>query len=133
MVLLSREYRQVITDLTEVQDIARQESDRELASLAREEISDLQDRKGHLEHQLRIELIPKDPNDEKNVIVEVRAGTGGEEAGLFAAEMYRMYIRYAQRVGWDVDVINSNENGLCLLYTSPSPRDATLSRMPSSA
>ena len=112
VVLLSREYRQVIMDLTEVQDIAREESDRELASLAREEISDLPDRKGHLAHQLRIELIPKDPNDEKNVIVEVRAGTGGEEAGLFAAEMYRMYIRYAQRVGWDVDVINSNENGL---------------------
>ena len=112
VVLLSREYRHVITDLTEVQDIAREESDRELASLAREEISDLQDRKGHLEHQLRVELIPKDPNDEKNVIVEVRAGTGGEEAGLFAAEMYRMYIRYAQRAGWDVDVINSNENGL---------------------
>jgi len=111
VVMLSRKYRKVIDDVAEAQAISREESG-ELAALAREEVGELEVAKDDLEEQLRVELIPKDPNDDKNVIVEVRAGTGGEEAGLFAAEMYRMYMRYAQRHGWGIDIINSNESGL---------------------
>lgn len=112
VVNLSREYRKVLSDLEEAQTLIREESDRELAALAREEIEELGTQKQEIEEDLRVALIPKDPNDDKNVIVELRAGTGGEEAGLFAAEMYRMYNRYAQRHNWRVDIINSNETGL---------------------
>jgi peptide chain release factor 1 len=112
VVTLSREYRKVIGDIAEARLLAREETDREMAALARDEMEELDQQKSEIEENLRIALIPKDPNDEKNVIMEVRAGTGGEEAGLFAAEMYRMYSRYAQRRNWKVDIINSNESGL---------------------
>ncbi len=112
VVNLSREYRKVIGDWDEARLLAREETDREMAALAREEMEELERQKSEIEEDLRIALIPKDPNDDKNVIVEVRAGTGGNEAGLFAAEMYRMYNRYAQRHHWKVDIISSNESGL---------------------
>ena len=92
--------------------MARDESDRDLAALAREEMTRLRDQRDGIEQELRVALLPKDPNDEKNVIMEVRAGTGGEEAGLFAGDLFRMYSRYAQQKGWEIDVINSNETGL---------------------
>ena len=109
---LSREYRRVSEELEETLSISRDESDREMASLAREELGELEQKKGDIERGLRVALIPKDPNDAKNVIMEVRAGAGGEEAGLFAGDLYRMYLRYAQRKGWRVDVVNSNETGI---------------------
>ena len=112
LALLSREYRSVLRDLEEAQSISRDESDREVADLAREEIARLEIRKSEIEHELRLALLPKDPNDEKGVIMEIRAGTGGEEAGLFAANLFRMYSRYAQRRGWKADVVNSNQTGL---------------------
>lgn len=112
VVTLSRGYRKVIGAIEEARLLAREETDREMAALARDEMGELEQKKTEIEESLRIALIPKDPNDEKNVIMEVRAGTGGEEAGLFAAEMYRMYSRYAQRRNWKVDIINSNESGL---------------------
>ena len=112
VVSLSRQYRAASGAAEELRVISRDESDRELAIMAREELVELEQQKEKLESQLRVALLPRDPNDEKNVIVEIRAGTGGEEAGLFAADIYRMYARYAQRNGWKLDVINSNETGL---------------------
>ncbi len=112
LVSLSREYRSVMTQLGEVEQILRDESDQEMAELAREEISGLVERREDLESRLRLALVPRDPNDEKNVIMEVRAGVGGDEAGLFAAEIYRMYLRYVQRMGWETEVIDANQTGL---------------------
>ena len=109
---LSRAYRKVIQDIAAAREMSRDESDREMVALAREELVGLEAQREEIERDLRLALIPKDPNDEKNVIMEVRAGTGGEEAGLFAAELFRMYSRYAQRMGWGVEVINSNQTGL---------------------
>ena len=109
---LSRRYRKATQDAEEAREISRDESDREMAALAKEEFAELEAQKQALEEELRVALLPRDPNDDKNVIVEVRAGTGGEEAGLFAADMYRMYSRYAQLRGWKIEIINSNENGL---------------------
>ena len=109
---LASQYREVTEAIDETMALARDESDRDLAALAREEVAELRERRAALEEDLRVALLPHDPNDEKNVIVEVRAGTGGDEAGLFAADLYRMYNRYAQRRGWGFDVINSNESGL---------------------
>lgn len=112
LVALAREYRKITTDLEDVRAMLRDESDSDLADLAKEELASLEDRMVQLEEQLKLELLPKDPNDRKNVIMEVRAGTGGEEAGLFAADLYRMYTRYAQRMGWKTEVIDTNETGL---------------------
>ncbi len=109
---LARDYRQVLSDTGEARTLSRDDSDKEMADLAREELQRLDIEKVRIEQELRIALLPKDPNDDKNVIMEIRAGTGGEEAGLFAAELYRMYTRYAQRNGWKIDVININETGL---------------------
>ena len=109
---LAAEYRQTVEAIEQTAALAHDESDRDMAALAREELAELGDRKSRIEDDLRVALLPKDPNDDKNVIVEVRAGTGGDEAGLFAADLYRMYNRYAQRRGWGIDVINSNETGL---------------------
>ena len=109
---LSRRYRKTTEHAEDAREISRDESDREMAALAREELVELEAQKQALEDELRVALLPRDPNDDKNVIVEIRAGTGGEEAGLFAADMYRMYSRYAQIRNWKLEVINSNENGL---------------------
>ena len=108
---LSAQYRQVTEDLEDARRLSRDESDREMAALAREEMAALQEQKEGIETGLRMALLPKDPNDDRNVVMEVRAGTGGEEAGLFAADLYRMYLRYAQRHGWKTEVVNSNETG----------------------
>ena len=112
LVGLAERHRQVTKDIEDARNLTRDESDREMATLAREELAELEEEKQRIEGELRVALLPKDPNDEKNVIMEVRAGTGGEEAGLFAADLYRMYIRHAQRQGWQIEVVNSNETGL---------------------
>ncbi len=109
---LAARYREVTAAIDETMALARDEADRDMAALAREEVAELRETRVAIEDELRVALLPNDPNDEKNVIVEVRAGTGGDEAGLFAADLYRMYNRYAQRRGWGIDVINSNESGL---------------------
>ncbi len=112
LVQLSIEYKDVSRQLDDVRGLIRSESDQEITALAREEQQELDDKLAKLEEDLRKELIPKDPNDDKNVIMEIRAGTGGDEAGLFAADLYRMYMRYAQRNNWKIDVIESNQTGL---------------------
>ena len=101
-----------MSELGDVSSILRQESDQELIEMAKEERTQLEKRKQQLEDELRIALLPKDPNDGKNVIMEVRAGAGGDEAGLFAADLFRLYSRYSQRNGWKLEVIDANETGL---------------------
>lgn len=112
LVQLSIEYKDVSRQLEDVRGLIRSESDQQITALAKEEQQDLDDRLAKLDDDLRQELIPKDPNDDKNVIMEIRAGTGGDEAGLFAADLYRMYTRYAQRNNWKIDVIDANQTGL---------------------
>ena len=112
VVELAREYREVIKEISELRDMVRSESDPELLSLAKDEQATLEGKKENAEERLRRALVPKDPNDDKNVIIEIRAGTGGEEAGLFAQNLYRMYSRLAQRLNWNLEVINSNSTGI---------------------
>ena len=89
-----------------------EESDEEMRELAKEELSDAKKRIEELEHQIKILLLPKDPNDDKNVMVEIRAGAGGDEAALFASELYRMYVHYAESQHWKVELINVSESGI---------------------
>lgn len=89
-----------------------EESDEEMRELAKEELNESKERITELEHELKILLLPKDPNDDKNVIVEIRAGAGGDEAALFAAEIYRMLVHYAESKHWKVELISVNENGI---------------------
>jgi peptide chain release factor 1 len=86
--------------------------DAEMAALAKEEIPALEDQAEKLEQQLRLLLVPRDPNDDRNVVLEIRAGTGGDEAALFSGDLFRMYSRYAERQGWKVDVMSMSENGI---------------------
>jgi peptide chain release factor 1 len=109
---LAAEYRKVAKELEEARAILRDGADPELTAMAKEEARRLDERRAGLEEELKRALVPRDPNDSKNVIVEVRAGTGGEEAGLFASELFRMYIRYAQRHGWKTEVVSTNESGI---------------------
>jgi peptide chain release factor 1 len=89
-----------------------EESDEDLREMAKEELNDAKKRVEELEQQLKILLLPKDPNDDKNIILEIRAGAGGDEAALFAAELYRMYVNYAEANRWKVEIINLSENGI---------------------
>lgn len=89
-----------------------EETDEEMRELAKEELNDAKARVEELEHKLKVLLLPKDPNDEKNVMVEIRAGAGGEEAALFAAEVYRMYVHYAEGRRWKTEIISLNESGI---------------------
>ncbi len=109
---LSQEYLKVVQEMEGLNSMLRDESDQELSAMARDEHIQLSNRQISIEEELRLALLPKDPNDEKNVIIEVRAGTGGDEAGLFAADLFRLYSRYAQRQGWKLEVIDAHETGL---------------------
>jgi peptide chain release factor 1 len=112
MVEKSKEYRRDIARLEEAHAIAESANDPEMQLLAESEIADLEPRTQVLEKELKLMLVPKDPRDEKNVFVEIRAGTGGEEAAIFAADLYRMYNRYAERQGWKVELMDSNAIGI---------------------
>ena len=83
-----------------------------MRELAQEELQTLEARRDALDAEIKILLLPKDPNDEKNVILEIRAGTGGDEAALFAGELFRMYTRYAEAQGWRIEVMSSSETGV---------------------
>ncbi len=107
-----REYRRVRQELDGAREVAAETGDPELREMAEAEAAELDARVRELERRLRLLLLPEDPNDQRNVILEVRAGTGGEEAALFAAELLRMYARYAERNGWKVSVTELNETGL---------------------
>ncbi|MCT4566244.1 MAG: peptide chain release factor 1 [Maledivibacter sp.] len=107
-----REYKEVKSGIEEAKGILKESKDEELREMAKMELEELEDRVEPLEGELKILLIPKDPNDEKNVIVEIRAGAGGDEAGLFAGELLRLYSRYAEKNRWKTEMMSSNETGV---------------------
>lgn len=107
-----KEYRTAKQDVEDSLALLDEENDEEMREMAKEELADAKKRIEELEKELKILLLPKDPNDDKNVIVEIRAGAGGDEAALFASELYRMYVRYAERQHWKIEMINVSENGI---------------------
>ncbi|MDO4787801.1 MAG: peptide chain release factor 1 [Johnsonella sp.] len=106
------EYKKTKQGQEDALAILEAESDEELRELAKEELSSSKKREEELAQELKILLLPKDPNDDKNIMLEIRAGAGGDEAALFAAELYRMYVHYAESLNWKVEMISLNENGI---------------------
>jgi peptide chain release factor 1 len=106
-----QEYRKVLADIEETEELLKG-GDGDLRELAQEEINRLKEKKPKIEEELKAMLLPRDPRDEKNVILEIRAGTGGEEAALFAANLFKMYIKYAEQKKWKVEMIDLNSTGL---------------------
>lgn len=105
-----REYFSVLDGIADAKEILKTESDPEMKDMAKDELDELEARVDGLEDELKVMMLPADPNDEKNVIVEIRAGAGGDEAGLFAGDLYRMYTRYAETQKWKVEEIDASEN-----------------------
>ena len=112
MVEKYREYKALTQGIAESQAMLADEKDPEMRAYAQEELTKLEARVGQIEDELKVLLLPKDPNDEKDVILEIRAGTGGDEATLFAAEIFRMYTRYAETQGWKVEVLSTSESSV---------------------
>lgn len=112
IVMKYREYRKVNETIAESKQILEEESDEDLRELAKMELSEAESQIVEIEDELKLLLVPKDPNDEKNVIVEIRGGAGGDEAALFAGDLFRMYSRYAERKGWKTSLMSSNETGV---------------------
>ena len=106
-----QDYKKVLSEIADAEDMIKS-GDGELRDLAREELEELKKRKTALEDELKFMLLPKDPRDDRNVILEIRGGTGGEEAALFAASLFRMYSKYAEARRWKIEVIDSNPTGL---------------------
>lgn len=106
------EYKRLLSDLDGARAIVKDEADAELRDMAKEELKELEAAKDALEERINLLLIPRDPLDDKNTIVEIRAGTGGEEAALFAADLYRMYSRYADALRWKIEVMSASESGM---------------------
>jgi peptide chain release factor 1 len=107
-----REYKDLTRGIAESKALLAEETDAEMRAYAEEELTKLQARVGGVEEDLKVLLLPKDPNDEKNVILEIRAGTGGDEATLFVAEVFRMYTRYAESQKWKIEVLSTSESGV---------------------
>jgi len=107
-----RQFKSVSKELADTRSMLDDELDGELRVLVKQEIKQLEAREDELRQKLRLQLLPRDPNDDRNVIMEIRAGTGGEEAALFAADLYRMYARYAEAQGWQVELLSSNATGI---------------------
>ena len=106
-----REYKNVVRDLTGAEELAAS-ADADMRELAKEELKSLTVKRDVLLGELKILLVPKDPNDEKNVVLEIRAGTGGDEAALFAGELFRMYSKFAERQGWRLEVMSTSDTGV---------------------
>ncbi|MBI2852940.1 MAG: peptide chain release factor 1 [Chloroflexi bacterium] len=111
VVTMYRRHEALFRTLEETRAMLKEGLDEEMRALVKQEIESLESQLEELEQELKLSLLPKDENDERNIIVEVRSGTGGEEAALFAADLFRMYSRYAQSKGWDVDIMNTSESG----------------------
>ena len=107
-----REYRDTLRHLDGARLMVANETDADMAAMAQEEVASLEEQIGQMETHLKMLLVPKDPRDDRNVIVEIRAGTGGDEAGIFAADLYRMYTRYAENHNWKAEVLSSSETGV---------------------
>ncbi|HEY94192.1 MAG TPA: peptide chain release factor 1 [Dehalococcoidia bacterium] len=112
VVNMYREYEATSKSLEETESMLDDNLDDDMRDLVKQEIEDLHEKLSEIEEDLKVALIPKDENDEKDIIMEIRAGAGGDEAGLFAADLFRMYSRYAQEQGWNVEIINANESGI---------------------
>jgi peptide chain release factor 1 len=106
-----REYKTIVNDITGAEELAAA-GDTEMRELAKEELRSLNARRDALVGELKLLLVPKDPNDEKNVVLEIRAGTGGDEAALFAGELFRMYSKFAERHGWRIEVMSTSDTGV---------------------
>ena len=105
-------YEKLINDIKGNKEIIESKADKELVELAETELLELEEKKERMEEEIKLLLLPKDPNDTKNVIMEIRAGTGGDEAALFASDLFRMYSRYAEIKGWKIELIDINDTGL---------------------
>jgi peptide chain release factor 1 len=103
-----RKYQKVLREIEEARELIKNEKDREMRELAEGELKNLELKREDLEGQLKILMLPKDPNDEKNIFLEIRAGTGGDEASLFAADLFRMYTKYAERKNWKVEIMSQS-------------------------
>ena len=109
---LYRKMKKLDEEIKESQHLLTSEEDEEMKRLAKEELNRLTEDRGRMEEDLRMALLPKDPNDEKNILLEIRAGTGGDEAGLFAGDLFRMYSKYAEKQGWRMEVLNRHYTGV---------------------
>ncbi len=109
---LSSKYRKVLKSIEEDEKLSKESEDKDLADLAKSELEDIYSQKKDYEDKLKILLLPKDPKDSRNTIVEIRAGTGGEEAALFVADLYKMYLKHAEKQRWKVEMMNSNPTGI---------------------
>jgi peptide chain release factor 1 len=112
IMMIINDYERTITQINGNRELIETEEDEEIIELAEAELEDMQNKKDSLERELKLMLLPKDDNEGKNIIVEIRAGTGGDEAGLFAAELFRMYNRYAVIQGWKMEEISSHQTGV---------------------
>ncbi len=106
------EYKNLKKGIDEAKGIIKEESDEEMREFAKAELSELEEQLPNIENALKVLLLPKDPNDDNNVILEIRAGAGGDEAGLFASELLRLYTRFSERQGWKVEMMNTSESGV---------------------
>ena len=104
-----KEYKNLLSNIEEAREILKNENDDEMREMAQEELSASEDRLGNIEEEIRLMLIPKDPTDDKNAVMEIRAGSGGDEASIFAGDLYRMYIRYCETKGWKIEIVEMNE------------------------
>lgn len=105
-------YKKLVKEISDTQEMLEIEDNQELIELVQEEIADLKTQKVQIENELKLMLVPKDPNDKKNTIMEIRAGTGGEEASLFSADLFRMYAKYAEKSNWSIEILSSHATGL---------------------
>jgi len=109
---VSSKYKKVLKSIEEDEKLSKESEDRDLVDLAKSELEELYSQRKEYEDKLKFLLLPKDPKDSRNTIVEIRAGTGGEEAALFAADLYKMYLKHAEKHGWRVEMMNSNPTGI---------------------
>ena len=109
---LYEQYKTLLADIKDAKTLISEEDDHEMKEMAKEELSSLEDKSKNMEQQLKLLLVPRDPMDGKNIIMEIRAGTGGDEAALFAADLYRMYTRFAETHKWKTEVMSTNEIGI---------------------
>jgi peptide chain release factor 1 len=110
LVSLFKGYKKIIEDIEQAEEMLKIENDPEMVAMAEDEVADKKHRQQLLKDKIELELLPKDENDTKNIIVEIRAGAGGDESALFASELFRMYSRYAEKHHWHVDILDSHEN-----------------------
>ena len=109
IVIAFKEYKNILSNIEEAREILKNEKDEDMREMAQEELESAEQRRETLEEDIRLMLIPKDPTDDKNAVMEIRAGTGGDEASIFAGDLYRMYIRYCETKGWKIELVEMNE------------------------